>query len=77
VELVDRVEAAGLVRRVPDPGDARVVRVKLTRKGDRLVTEVIRSHLAELQKLAATLNELVPGGTVAEEHIANAATRTA
>src|ERR1041384_8818217 len=38
VELVDRAEAAGLVRRVPDPVDARVVRVELTGRGDGLVT---------------------------------------
>src|SRR5215469_15885297 len=33
VELVDRAEAAGLVRRQPDPGDGRLVRVRLTAKG--------------------------------------------
>jgi len=36
VELVDRAEAAGLVRRVPDAADARVVRVELTNRGDQL-----------------------------------------
>jgi DNA-binding MarR family transcriptional regulator len=77
VELVDRAETSRLVRRMADPGDARVVRVKLTRKGDRLVSDLTRSHLAELHKLAATLNDLVPGGTVAEEHLANVANRTA
>jgi DNA-binding MarR family transcriptional regulator len=59
VELVNRAETAGLVRRSPDPADARVVRVDLTRKGDRLVTELTEAHLAELLKLSATLNELV------------------
>ena len=61
VELVNRAEAAGFVRRSPDPDDARVVRVDLTRKGDRLVTELTEAHLAELRKLAGTLNELVTG----------------
>jgi DNA-binding MarR family transcriptional regulator len=61
VELVNRAEAAGFVRRSPDPDDARVVRVDLTRKGDRLVTELTEAHLAELRKLASTLNELVTG----------------
>ena len=60
VELVDRAEKAGLVRRGPDPEDARIVRVKLTRKGDQLVIELTRAHLAELRKLAAVLNELAP-----------------
>ena len=59
VELVNRAEAAGFVRRNADPDDARVVRVDLTRKGDRLVTELTEAHLDELRKLAATLNELV------------------
>ncbi len=62
VELVDRAEAAGLVRRTPDPQDARVVRVRLTPKGDRLVTALTEAHLAELHHLAAVLNDLAPDG---------------
>lgn len=58
VELLDRAETAGLVRRLPDAEDARVVRVLLTARGDRLVTELTRSHLIELDKLAAVLDEL-------------------
>lgn len=61
VELVDRAEAAGLVRRSTDPDDARVVRVRLTRRGDRLVTELSRAHIAELHNLASVLNELTKG----------------
>ena len=38
VELVDRAEAAGLVERTPDGEDGRVVRVRLTRDGDRVLT---------------------------------------
>lgn len=75
VELVDRAEAAGLVRRVADPDDARVVRVRLTSKGNRLVIELTRAHIAELQKLTVTLNELAPGGQAAEEHLAQAVGR--
>ncbi|MGH3267198.1 MAG: MarR family winged helix-turn-helix transcriptional regulator [Trebonia sp.] len=60
VGLVDRAEAAGMVRRQPDPKDGRVVRVRLTEKGDQLVTGLTRAHLAELHNLAAALNELVP-----------------
>lgn len=59
LELISRAEAAGLVHRSPDPADARVVRVDLTRKGDRLVTELTEAHLAELHNLAAALNGLV------------------
>lgn len=60
VGLVDRAEAAGVVRRQPDPADGRVVRVQLTEKGDQLVTGLTRAHLAELHKLASALNELLP-----------------
>jgi DNA-binding MarR family transcriptional regulator len=62
VGLVDRAETAGFVRRTPDARDARVVRVSLTERGDRLVTDLTEAHLAELYKLAGTLNELVRHG---------------
>lgn len=61
VGLVDRAEAAGVVRRMPDPDDARVVRVGLTEKGEELVTRLTAAHLARLYELAAALNDLVPG----------------
>jgi DNA-binding MarR family transcriptional regulator len=60
VGLVGRAEAAGFVRRFPDPDDARVARVVLTGTGDRLVTELARANLAEIRKLAEALNALVP-----------------
>lgn len=59
VGLVDRAEAAGLVQRRQDASDARVVRVGLTEKGDRLVTGLTQAHLARLYGLAATLGKLV------------------
>lgn len=62
VGLVDRAEAAGFVHRTPDARDARVVRVTLTEQGDRLVTDLTEAHLAQLYKLASTLNELVRHG---------------
>jgi DNA-binding MarR family transcriptional regulator len=57
--LVQRAESAGLVRRRPDPGDARVVRVELTEKGDQLVTELTKVTLAEMRKLAIALNNVL------------------
>jgi DNA-binding MarR family transcriptional regulator len=59
VELVDRAEAAGLVRRVNDARDGRVARVRLTAKGERILTQLTPSHLLELHSLAAILDELV------------------
>jgi DNA-binding MarR family transcriptional regulator len=59
VELVDRAEAAGLVERTPDADDGRVVRVRLTGAGDRILNKLTRAHLERLHELAAVLDELV------------------
>lgn len=59
VELVDRAEAAGLVRREPDQSDGRVVRVRLTAKGDGVLHELTEAHLVQLHGLAAVLDQLV------------------
>ena len=59
VELVDRAEAAGLVERVPDADDGRIVRVRLTRAGDRTLQQLTRAHLDRLHELATVLDELV------------------
>lgn len=60
VGLVDRAEAAGFVRRRPDRDDARVVRIELTEKGDKLVTGLAEEHLLEVHKLAMALSGLLP-----------------
>jgi DNA-binding MarR family transcriptional regulator len=62
VELVDRAEAAGWVRRIADMRDARLVRVRLTARGERVLTELTPAHLVELHSLAGVLDELVSGG---------------
>jgi len=59
VGLVHRAEAAGVVRRCPDPDDARATRVELTNKGDQLVTELTRATLTEMRKLAIKLNNVL------------------
>jgi len=59
VELVNRAEAAGLVKRTPDGNDGRVIRVRLTAKGDRVMQELTRAHLERLRELATVLDELV------------------
>jgi len=55
VELVDRAEAAGLVQRMRDADDGRVVRVRLTPEGDHIVQRLTRAHLERLHELAAVL----------------------
>jgi DNA-binding MarR family transcriptional regulator len=58
VELVDRAEAAGLVRRRQDPDDHRVVRVALTTKGTRRLQALASQHLAELARMAPTMRPI-------------------
>jgi DNA-binding MarR family transcriptional regulator len=66
VELVDRAVAAGLVERTRDPHDGRVVRVRLTEAGDRILQELTPAHLTRLNELAVVLDDLVTqyGGQV-------------
>jgi DNA-binding MarR family transcriptional regulator len=59
VELVDRAEDAGLVERIPDPVDGRVVRVRLTAGGEEVLQKLTRAHLDRLHELAAVLDEFV------------------
>lgn len=59
VELIDRAEGAGLVQRVPDRDDGRVVRIKLTAQGERILQSLTRAHLDRLHGLAAVLDSLV------------------
>jgi DNA-binding MarR family transcriptional regulator len=59
VELVDRAEAAGFVGRIADASDGRLVRVRLTAAGERILNDLTPAHLAELHDLAAVLDELV------------------
>jgi DNA-binding MarR family transcriptional regulator len=53
---IDRVEAAGLVERLADPGDRRGTLVGLTAKGRKLVDQAVRAHLANEERLLAALS---------------------
>ncbi len=48
--LVDRIEAAGLVRREPVPGDRRGVSVVLTPEGHRRHDEAFADHLLLIER---------------------------
>lgn len=75
VGLVDRAEGAGLVRRCRDRRDRRVVRIRLSRSGRRLIDRLAAAHLEELRQIApavtliyASLDQPVPlPGTRAAE----------
>jgi DNA-binding MarR family transcriptional regulator len=55
VGLVDRAESAGLVTRVRDPEDHRVVRLQLTQRGHQRLETLSALHLEELERLALKL----------------------
>ena len=55
VELVDRAARAGLVRRLQDGADQRVVRVELTALGRRKLRTLAEHHLEELSKVGSEL----------------------
>jgi uncharacterized protein YeaO (DUF488 family)/DNA-binding MarR family transcriptional regulator len=57
VELAQRVGSLGLIDRVPDPDDGRVVRLRLTGKGAAALQKLAALHLEELSRLA---NGLLP-----------------
>jgi len=56
-ELVQRAEAAGLVRRVRDTEDKRVTRLRLTDEGSARLESLTARHLEELERLALQLPE--------------------
>jgi DNA-binding MarR family transcriptional regulator len=57
-ELAARVEALGLVARVGDEADSRVVRIRLTPEGQDRLARLTTVHLAELRALAPLLENL-------------------
>ena len=65
VGLVDRVERAGLVLRVRDADDARVVRLHLTELGEQRIAQLTELHLVELSRLAPVLQHLLRSGPTA------------
>lgn len=55
VELVDRAERAGLVRRENDPKDLRRSIVQLTPEGQKILQRLVAEHLKELAPLCEPL----------------------
>jgi DNA-binding MarR family transcriptional regulator len=66
VELVDRAERSGLVRREHDEKDLRRSLVQLTTKGTTLLERLVLQHLDELvpqcQRLISSLQDLQKAG---------------
>ncbi len=58
VELVNRAEAGGFVERQRDARDGRVVRLRLTARGEDAIARLTELHLDELSRLALVLEHL-------------------
>ncbi|WP_405165253.1 MarR family transcriptional regulator [Nocardia sp. NBC_01499] len=53
---LDRLESAGLVCRIADPGDRRAVRVALTDDGRKLIDTVVTAHAENETRILAVLS---------------------
>jgi DNA-binding MarR family transcriptional regulator len=71
VGLIDRAEAAGLVERQPDPDDHRVVRLRLTASGARVLRRLAGLHLDELRRRPPTLDARLLDGRADVDHHAH------
>lgn len=58
VELVDRAADRGLIERVADEHDQRVVRVRLTADGEARLQVLASAHLEELSRVGPRLSSL-------------------
>jgi DNA-binding MarR family transcriptional regulator len=52
---LDRLESAGLVRRLPDPADRRGVLVELTAGGRALIDRVLTAHVRNEERILESL----------------------
>lgn len=75
VGLVDRADAAGLVTRVRDPRDHRVVRLRLTRTGARRLERLSAVHIEQLKRMGPEFLALAEGP--APSHSVHGFSRTA
>jgi MarR family transcriptional regulator, 2-MHQ and catechol-resistance regulon repressor len=55
--MIDSLEQKGLVQRVRDPVDRRVIRVKLTETGSKLRDAVVPSHNRYINSFFGSLND--------------------
>lgn len=72
VELVDRAERSGLVRRVADEADHRRSLVEVTERGGRLLATLVEAHMAEIEtegpELLRALERLIGAGHAAKRN---------
>jgi DNA-binding MarR family transcriptional regulator len=59
VELVDRLERRGMVRRLRDSEDRRQARIHLSRRGERVLARLTIAHCDELRRAGPELVRLL------------------
>jgi DNA-binding MarR family transcriptional regulator len=59
VELINRMAAEGLVRKVADPQDGRRVLLQLTPRSERLLNKLSSAHKTELARVGPALEEIL------------------
>jgi DNA-binding MarR family transcriptional regulator len=59
VELAYRTERTGLIERVRDDADQRVVRLRLSPDGEKVIAALSSAHLEELGRLASLFESLI------------------
>ncbi|MDQ2853177.1 MarR family transcriptional regulator [Dermatophilaceae bacterium Sec6.4] len=59
VELADRTEKSGLIDRVRDSQDHRVVRLHLTAAGEQILSALTGAHVEELRRLTPLFQSMI------------------
>ena len=77
VELVDRAERAGLVRRHTDERDLRRSIIRLTPTGEQLLRMLVAEHVQELERLAERIIHSLRAVNQADQSPAHSATESA
>jgi DNA-binding MarR family transcriptional regulator len=61
VELVNRAQAGDLIERHRDTSDGRIVRLRLTPKGEDCIQRLTALHISELHQLGPLLQGVIDG----------------
>jgi DNA-binding MarR family transcriptional regulator len=76
VELVDRMEKRGLLRRERSTEDRRQVLVRVTQKGEKLLSRLVRHRLAELRVEGPALTRALQAVVASSPHPGRARKQT-
>jgi DNA-binding MarR family transcriptional regulator len=68
VELVDRMEKRGLLRREQSEDDRRRIRLRITPRGEKLLSHLVRHRIAELRVTGPALIRALQSVVAARSH---------